>query len=253
MIVNNHELNIEQYGNPLAPTIILLHHGLGSTQAWRNQIKAFEEAGYHLIIYDRWGYGSSENRSCLRVPDFKDDLADLGEIINIFKPTGLTLIGHSDGGTISLYYAALNSDIVDALVVVAAHIYLEPTMEPGIQAIREAFEHDKGFRRGMIRAHGEKFERTFYNWYNGWHTPQIFDWDMRPILNKIQCPVLVVQGEEDEHATSQHAIEIAKNIPSAELCLVPSAKHMLPQEQPVLFNKKALTFLESIRDFKKDH
>ena len=183
------------------------------------------------------------------MPDFKDDLADLEEIINLFNPTSLTLIGHSDGGSISLYFAAQNPDIVEALIVVAAHIYLEPKMEPGIQAIHSAFEKDKGFRSGMLRAHGEKFESTFFNWYDGWHTPKVIDWDMRTILKKIRCPVLVIQGEEDEHATSQHAIEIAKNIPSAELWLVPGAKHMLPQEDADLFNKKALDFLERIIDF----
>ena len=253
MKINHHELNIEQYGNPQAPTILFLHHGLGSTQAWRKQIMAFKEAGYHLIIYDRWGYGASDPRPHLHVPDFKDDLADLDEIINRFELTSLTLIGHSDGGSISLYYAAQNPDSVKALIVVAAHIYLEFKMEPGIQTIRSAFEKDKGFRRGMLRAHGEKYETTFFNWYDGWHTPKVINWDMRPILKKIRCPVLVIQGEEDEHATSQHAIEIAKNIPSADLWLVPGAKHMLPQENPDIFNKKALGFLERIIDLQSKY
>ena len=247
MQINNREIHIEQHGDPIDPTIILLHHGLGSTQAWQGQIQALTKGGYHLILYDRWGYGKSESRPYLAVPDFKDDLADLHEIISIYKPDPLVLLGHSDGGSVALYYAAKNPGNLDALIIVAAHIYLEPKMEPGIQAIQSAFEYDKGFRKGMRRIHGEKFESTFYNWYNGWHTPKTLNWDMRPSLTKIKCPVFVIQGEEDEHATSQHAEDIADNISSSELWLVPGARHMLPQEIPDKFNQEVLKYLERVK------
>lgn len=245
MRINHRELHIEQYGDSLSPTIILLHHGLGSTRAWREQVQPLISAGYNLILYDRWGYGKSERRPHLEVPSFKDDLADLKAIINYFNLSSPILIGHSDGGTISLYHAIQNPISVSTLVVVAAHIYLEPKMEPGIQAIQRAFEHDIHFRKGLERAHGEKYESTFYNWFNGWHNPRALVWDMRPLIKNIRCPVLVIQGSSDEHATSQHAIDIAENIPSSEIWLVPNAGHMLPQEMPAEFNRKVLNFLKT--------
>jgi pimeloyl-ACP methyl ester carboxylesterase len=67
---------------------------------------------------------------------------------------------------------------------------------------------------------------------------------MRPTISQITCPTLVIQGEQDEHATPQHARDIADGIPGAELWLVPNAKHMLPQEMPEQFNRMITQFLK---------
>ncbi len=247
MIINNHRLHIEVHGFEAAPAVVLLHHGLGSTRAWRAQVPAFVEAGYRVLVYDRWGYGQSESRPHLDVPGFETDLADLYTLLGTLNIQRSALIGHSDGGTLAIYFAEKYPDMVTCLVTVAAHIYLEPKMEPGILGIKGAFEHDERFRRGMQRAHGSKFESVFWNWFDGWHKPEALDWDMRPLLAEISCPTMVIQGEEDEHATPQHAIDIAKGIPGAELWLEPGAAHMLPQEMPAIFNQKVIDFLR-VRD-----
>lgn len=245
MLINNRQLHVETYGPPDGPPVIFLHHGLGSTQAWRRQIPAFTQAGYRLIIYDRWGYGKSETRPNLAVPGFDDDLSDLANLLDALDLKAATLIGHSDGGSIALYYAAAHPRQVTALVTVAAHIYLEPKMEPGIQGIKQAFDLDRRFRRGLYRVHGEKYESTFYNWFDGWHNPEALAWDMRPELPDIRCPTLVIQGCDDEHASPQHAIDIADNLTESVLWLVPGAKHMLPQDHADVFNHKVIDFLES--------
>jgi pimeloyl-ACP methyl ester carboxylesterase len=246
MFINTHELHIETYGAQRSDPVIFLHHGLGSTQAWRRQFHDFVEAGYRVIAYDRWGYGKSESRPSLAVPSFEDDLADLRALLETKNLQLITLIGHSDGASIALKFAAEYPEKVKALVTVAAHIYLESKMEPGIQSVRFAFKNDQRFRKGLQRAHGEKFESTFNNWYDGWHNPVALEWDMRASLSKIQCPTLVIQGDNDEHATPQHAIDIAENIHKAELWLVPGAKHMLPQEIAEGFNQRVLDFLGNI-------
>jgi len=246
MLINDHNLHIETHGPEDGHPVVFLHHGLGSTRAWRAQIPPFVEAGYRVIAYDRWGYGKSERRPHLAVPGFEDDLADLHAILETYSVSRFTLLGHSDGGTIALYYAAQEPARVAALVTVAAHIYLEPKMKPGILGIHQGFKTDDRFREGMRRAHGEKYESTFYNWYDGWHTPEALDWDMRPLLAHIQCPTLVIQGEEDEHASPQHARDIANAIPNAELWLLPGARHMLPQENEQVFNRRVLEFLQRV-------
>ena len=246
MLINNRQIHIEIHSPEAKPQVVFLHHGLGSTRAWRGQVPSFVQAGYCLVIYDRWGYGRSETRPHLSVPSFADDLADLEAIIAAYNLKSFILIGHSDGGSIALSYAACFPERVQALVTVAAHIYLEPKMEPGIQAIKQAFNLDRRFRKGLERIHGEKFKATFNNWFDGWHNPASHDWDMRPLLPNISCPTLVIQGEEDEHATSQHAADIAGHIPGAELWLMPGAKHMLPQDFPVEFNHRVIGFLKSV-------
>ena len=246
MQLPNH-LHVETHGPEGGPAVVLLHHGLGSTRSWRKQIPALVEAGYRVLVYDRWGYGKSDARPCLEVPSFQDDLADLENLLAACNFPLVTFLGHSDGGSIALYYALQHPEQVNALVTIAAHIYLEEKMESGVQGIRQAFEHDPRFREGLRRAHGEKYETTFYNWFNGWHTPKALEWDMRPQLAQIKCPALVIQGEEDEHATPQHARAIAENIPNAQLWLIPEARHMLPQEQSELLNPKLLEFLQDVR------
>jgi len=244
MKINGHHLHIETHGDETAPPVILLHHGLGTTRAWRRQVPALVEAGYRVIVYDRWGYGQSDPRPRLEVPSFADDLADLEQIIAALELPPAALIGHSDGGTIALYHAARYPQGAAALLTVAAHIYIEPKMETGIQGIRRAFESDERFRTGFQRVHGDKYESVFRNWYDGWHTPNALDWDMRPLLGDISCPALVIQGEEDEHAVPQHARDIATGLPDSELWLVPGAQHMLPQENADVFNERVIAFLK---------
>jgi len=243
MLLNGHNLYIEQNGPKNGPVVVLLHHGLGSVRAWREQVPALVEAGYRVVTYDRWGYGGSDARPGLDVPSFTDDVEDLHGMLDQLKIPIAALVGHSDGGTIALYFAIQQPKRVSCLVTVAAHIYVEHKMEPGILEIRQAFGTDERFRKSMQSIHGEKFEKVFYNWFEGWYQIGSLDWDMRPGIAQISCPALVVQGTEDEHGTPQHAMDLAGSIPEAELWLLPQAKHMLPQENYAEFNPKILRFL----------
>ena len=203
-----------------------------------------------MIAYDRWGYGRSEERPNLSVPFFPEDLNDLLDLLNSLNIERATLVGHSDGGSIALYFAAGHPERMTCLVTVAAHIYAEPKMEPGIEGVQAAYEGEARFREGLRRLHGEKTDSVFFNWYNGWRSnPEILSWDMRPLLNRITCPTLVIQGTEDEHATPQHARDLAAAIPNSparhtELWLLEGARHMLPQEEPEKFNQRVLEFIQ---------
>jgi len=243
ILINGHNLNLEHSGPEDGPVVILLHHGLGSVKAWRGQVSPLVEAGFRVVSYDRWGYGGSDPRPGLDVPAFTTDLNDLETLMDELNIEQAALVGHSDGGTIALQFASRQPQRVKHLVTVAAHIYVEPEMEPGILDLREAFETDERFQTGMKHVHGKKYESVFYNWFKGWHRQESLSWDMRPLLRRIECPVLVVQGELDEYASLQHARDISKSIPGAELWILPGAKHMLPQENPVEFNSIVLGYL----------
>jgi len=248
MLINGRNLNVEARGPADGPAVILLHHGLGSTRAWKELTTLLAEEGWRVIAYDRWGYGKSEPRPSLSVPDFSDDLDDLSELMDKLRLKQAALVGHSDGGTIALYFAAHCPERVAGLATVAAHIYVEPKMEPGIESIRSAYEGDALFRKAFRRVHGEKSQAVFWNWYNGWCRPENMGWDMRPLLGSIGIPTLVVQGLQDEHATPQHARDIASAIPGAILWLVDGAKHMFPQDTPERFNPRLLDFLCEVKN-----
>jgi pimeloyl-ACP methyl ester carboxylesterase len=243
IFVNGHNLYVEQAGPENGPAVVLLHHGLGSVRAWRSQVPTLADAGFRVVAYDRWGYGESDSRPGLDLPSFSTDVKDLECLLEQIGVQCPALIGHSDGGTIALYFSAQQPLKVSCLITVAAHIYIEVEMEPGILGIRQAFEMDERFRLGMQYAHGEKYVEVFQNWYEGWHRPEMLAWDMRPFLGQIVCPALIVQGDEDEHTTPQHAMDIAGSIAGAGLWLIPGAKHMLPQDHADEFNSRMLRFL----------
>ncbi len=192
--VNEHELYVEVSGPEHGPAIVLLHHGLGSVRSWRSQIPAFTAAGWRTIAYDRWGYGMSSPRPSFSMPFFHDDLSDLTQLLNLLGINQASLVGHSDGGTIALYFAAQRNDRVRSLVTVAAHIYYEPKMEQGIEAVRLNYEHNTSLREALARIHGEKSEAVFQAWYNGWRKPEHRRWDIRPAIRQIEAPALIIQS-----------------------------------------------------------
>ncbi len=243
MQINGHEIYIETHGKDGNPVVLLLHHGLGCVQSWRAQIRPLTHAGFRVIVYDRWGYGRSAPRPTLGMPYFEEDIEDVETILDSFKIKQAALVGHSDGGTIALYFAACRPERVSRLVTAAAHIYVEPKMDTGIQGVRQYFESDSLFRAALERLHGDKTEAVFYGWYDGWRQQENLTWDMRPALTQIVCPTLVAQGELDEHATPQQARDIAEAISQAELWLVEDANHMFPQERAEDFNDRLFSFL----------
>jgi pimeloyl-ACP methyl ester carboxylesterase len=243
----DHALFWERRGRESDPAVLFLHHGLGSTRAWKAQLAAFAQRGWQAVAYDRWGYGRSSPRPSLDLPTFATDVQDLGALLDHLGIRRAVLIGHSDGGTTALYFALQSPDRVIALVTVAAHIYLEPAMLPGMLNIRKGYESDARFREGMRRAHGEQMEAVFRNWQGGWMKPGNLSWDMRPRLGSVRCPTFVIQGELDEYAAPQHARDLAGSVADGRLWLIPGVGHMAPQDSPEEFNRRVLEFLEPFR------
>jgi len=240
--INGHNLYVEEAGPADGRAIVLLHHGLGSLKSWRKQVQVLAAHDYRVIVYDRWGYGRSDPRLGFSMPLFEEDINDLVSLMDYYDLEKAVLIGHSDGGTIALYFGAQFPQRVSLMVTVAAHIYLEEKMEPGIEGLLQMYEDQPKFREALRREHGDKVDDVFFGWYAGWREEGNLDWDMRPSLKHITCPMLVVQGLGDEHATPQHARDIAAQIKDSELWLVPGAGHMLPQDNPTEFNNRLLDF-----------
>ncbi len=254
LTVNGHQLYIDERGllgapavpSLAQPVVVLLHHGLGSTHAWRSQFPALTRAGYRTLAYDRWGYGRSAPRSQLSMPYFEEDQADLLTILDQMQIWQAALVGHSDGGTIALYFAARHPERVTCLVILAAHAYVDEYVTAGMPYVLQQYREDASFRSKLQRRHGGQTETMFMAWYNGWYKEANRDWDMRPDLGRIRCPTLVMQGDEDEHAPPQHVVDIASAIPGAELHLVPGAGHMLQRERAREVNRRLLGFLGQV-------
>jgi pimeloyl-ACP methyl ester carboxylesterase len=240
--IRGHDLYWERYGDPAAPIVMLLHHGLGSIRSWRRQIPAFVRSGWQVLVYDRWGYGRSDTRTKFEHAYLAADTQDAFELIDALGVTKLALVGHSDGGSIALLMAAQQPQRIEALVVVAAHIYFEPMMSDGLDLIAESTQNRR-LIAGLQREHGARTEGLVRAWVDHWRSESSQSLSMRAELGHITCPTLVIQGKLDEHATPQHARDIAEGIEQSQLWLIADVKHMPPHEIPNEFNQRVLTFL----------
>lgn len=251
--INGHRLYVVERNPHSAPAVVLLHHGLGTQRAWRAQVPFLAKMGLRVIAYDRWGYGQSDPREKLSMPHFEDDQADLLGLLDRLENKRVALVGHSDGGTIALYIAARHPERVSALVTLAAHIYVEEKMVAGLQQVYRQYQTDVDFQARLRRRQGSNNNAVISGWYGGWFQAENRSWDMRPELAKITCPTLVMQGVKDEHATPQHAIDLAGAITNAELVLLPKAGHMLPRENAREVNRRLSVFLrEGLRQERLD-
>jgi pimeloyl-ACP methyl ester carboxylesterase len=170
------------------------------------------------------------------------DTEEAFALLDALEVKQLVLVGHSDGGSITLLMAAQQPQRIQALVTVAAHIYFEPMMSEGLDLIAESTK-DSRMIAGLQREHGPRAERLVQAWVDHWRSASSQSLSMRSDLKDINCPALVIQGELDEHATPQHARDIAEGIQGSQLWLIPDVKHMPPHEIPERFNQRVLTFL----------
>jgi len=152
-------------------------------------------------------------------------------------------VGHSDGGSIALLMASEQPSRFTAIVVVAAHIYFEPMMADGLELIAQSAQ-DAAVIKGLKREHGTRAPNLIHAWVEHWRLADSLSLSMRDRLPSVSCPTLVIQGEQDEHATPQHAIDIAAGVQKGQLWLIPDVKHMPPHEIPDIFNRRVLEFLD---------
>ena len=190
------------------PTIVMLHDGLGSIAQWRDVPAQIAQAtGVGVLAYDRSGHG--ESTPCQPAPiDWLHSeatvLADLLKAMDISKPL---IVGHSDGGSIALLHAA-NGGTCSGVVTFAAHAFVEEICVEKITAMRVDSEP---IVLGLAKYHSAP-RQLFDSWSGVWTAHDFAAWDIRPLLDPISCPVLVVQGEDDEYATEVQQTETAAAI-----------------------------------------
>jgi len=198
---------------PDHPALVFLHEGLGSIRQWRDfPRRVTERTGASALVYDRYGYGQSEVLAEARVPvHFMHDEA-LHCLPEVLAARGLhapILIGHSDGASIALIHAGAGHP-VQALVVLAPHVFVEDVCVQSIEHARLAFETtDLAVR--LARYHRDP-RRTFYLWNDVWLDPEFRRWNIESSLGGIRCPVLAIQGEDDEYGTMAQIEAIARQV-----------------------------------------
>ena len=214
------------------PALVLLHEGLGSASMWR----AFPErlaaaTGCRVVAGSRAGYGASDPYAEPRTPRYmhreaEEALPAFLAALGIERPV---LVGHSDGGSIALLFAGAFPDVPLGVAVMAPHAFVEEETLAGLRAAKAAWE-TTDWPRKLARHHADA-PRVFREWNDTWLSPAFRDWNIEARLRDIRCPLLAMQGEDDEYATLRQIDVIAERVPGARLLKLRACGHAPHRDQ----------------------
>jgi pimeloyl-ACP methyl ester carboxylesterase len=211
-----------------SPTIVFLHEGLGCIEMWRDfPEKLCRAVGCQGVIYDRKGYGGSEKFEGPWPMDYlrTESLLYLPALLKECSIENAVLVGHSDGGTIALIAAASYPDLVKGIITEAAHIFVEQITIDGIYKTVAAFE-TTSLKEKLARYHQKNTRTLFYRWADRWLSSEFRNWNIRKELPDITCPVLLLQGEDDEYGTRAQVEGIAGGVSGpVQVKLIPDCGH----------------------------
>jgi pimeloyl-ACP methyl ester carboxylesterase len=187
-----------------APTLVLLHEGLGCVEMWRDfPARLAERTGYGVLVYSRAGYGKSDPVPLPRPFTFMHEEA-LNVLPQVLDQAGVrktVLVGHSDGASIATIYAGGRQDFrVRGLVLLAPHFFVEEVGIKSIVAAKEAYE--KGNLRERLARYHRDVDTAFWGWNRAWLDPKFRDWRIDEYLPNVRVPILIIQGEDDEYGTA---------------------------------------------------
>ena len=239
---------------PDVPLVVFLHEGLGSVAMWRDFPSALCAAtGCRGLVYSRPGYGHSTPRAPDEHwgPDFLHRQAHevLPALLRALSIDTLAtppwLFGHSDGGSIALLHAAAFPERVAGAIVLAPHIFVEDLSIRSIAQAREAYLH-ADLRQRLAR-YQDHPDSAFWGWNDIWLDPAFRNWRIDTELSAIRCPVLAVQGLDDEYGTLAQIEGIAAALPGTELFTLPDCGHSPQRDQPGALTHAVAAFITRLR------
>ena len=211
------------------PMLVFLHEGLGSIAQWRDFPLAVSLA-VHLpaVVYERGGYGNADPLDAPRSVRYihEEALQSLPEVLRQLQIDDAILIGHSDGGSIALIFAALWPQKVRGIITEAAHVFVEDSTLAGIrEAVNQYDSTDLPER--LSRYHGSNTEAAFRGWSETWLSPAFRDWNIEKYLPGVRCPVLAIQGRDDEYGTPAQVEAIVNGVSGpAEPLIIADCGHV---------------------------
>jgi pimeloyl-ACP methyl ester carboxylesterase len=233
--------------SPDAPVIVLLHEGLGSLSQWRDfPSRVLRATGCSALTFSRYGHGRSDPLAAPRRVDFmhEEALQALPELLDQLGVKLPILLGHSDGASIALIYAGGSGRAVSGLIVMAPHVMVEDVSVASIRETKRIFEVTD-LREKLARHHADP-EATFRGWNDIWLDPRFRDWSIEQFLPRIACPILAIQGEDDEYGTMEQVDRIARLAANVELIKLRNCGHSPHRDQPEVVIEAIARFVRRI-------
>lgn len=234
--VTGHRLECAWYAPQVdGPALVILHEGLGSVAMWRDfPEKLAERTGRGVLVYSRYGYGRSTPCTTHPVGDrymHREALEALPELLDRRGLDRPILVGHSDGGSIALIHAGGANRPVGGVVTLAAHVFNEDVCVASIEQAKKAFE-TTDLKDRLGRYHDDP-EGAFWLWNQAWLAPSFRHWNIEEFLPRISCPVLAIQGAQDEYGTQAQIDAIGRQVAGpCETRILPDCRHSPHRDQP---------------------
>ena len=243
-------LNPERVDAPLA---VFLHEGLGSIAMWKDWPQTLcDSLSNRGLVYSRPGYGRSTPRDhdVRWSVDFMhrqahDVLPALLHALQVDEAerARMWLVGHSDGGSIALLYAAAFPHALGGAIVVAPHVIVEQKSVDAIAQAKIAFE-TTDFKPKLARYHDD-VDSAFYGWNDIWLNADFRRWDITDALPSIACPLLAAQGHDDEYGTMTQIDLIQQHVAHVQLAKLDGCGHSPHRQAPELLNAKIAAFVKN--------
>ena len=236
--------------------IVLLHDGMVNREIWDEQFPVLAKT-YRVVRYDRRGYGKSSD------PEVKySHIADLNQLFIQLKIDKAILIGMSSGGRLAIDFTLTYPEKVAGLVLVGAvvsgfgytahmdtrggHFDRQKITDP--VKVNEYFVKDDPYEiYSENTAAKEKVMKLLPNFARQNMVPtQPAGKVAVKSLSEIKVPALILVGEYDIPDVHAHAGAINAGISNSKREIIPRSGHLIPIEQPVLFNEIILNFLNKL-------
>lgn len=196
-----------------SPCLVFLHEALGCVEMWKSYPERLcQRTGLPGFLYDRQGHGGSDPLEGPRQTDYlnREAYEVLPEVLLTLGIERPVLVGHSDGGTIALLLSAAYPDWPCCAVTEAAHVFVEEITREGIrEAVSKYLSTD--LERRLAKYHGDKSGELFRAWSGVWLSDAFSSWNMLRELPFIRCPLLVIQGVEDQYGSREQVGRIVRD------------------------------------------
>jgi|TARA_Y200000002_G_C22675147_1_gene661713 pimeloyl-ACP methyl ester carboxylesterase len=228
-----------------APTIFLLHEGLGCVALWRDFPEQLAAAtGCGVFAWSRAGYGASDPKPLPWSLDYMEDEARdcVPQVLDAVGPQQVILLGHSDGATISALYAGGTEDRrLWGVILMAPHFFTEPGGLASIADARTAY--DTADLRDRLGKYHSKVDNCFRGWNDSWLHPDFQEWNVSDCLDYIRVPVLAIQGHDDQYGTMAQIDEVVDRCYApVDVLAIADCRHAPHMDAP-------RTVLDGIADF----
>jgi 3-oxoadipate enol-lactonase len=243
--------------------IVLVHDGNLHSVTWDEQFPVFSK-NYKVVRYDRRGYGKSTYPE--KPYSNIEDLAEVFRQLNIDKAT---LMGMSAGGGLVMDFTLEHPDKVTGLVLVGAvvsgygysdhmrtrggnldpELFSDPAKLADYMCHRDPYTFYEGNKEAKKRGYEylmnnlQNYKMDKFNFLKGAKRPAL------PNLKEIKVPALIIVGEYDIPDCHAHAGVIETGIAGSKRVIINKSGHIVPLEQPAIFNDIVLTFLHEKKFF----